>query len=75
MSPAPAALLASLAAQDSPETTQLGARLAFTAAMVGVIAVACWLMWRGWVARGRRQADLPAPAPPPDLGAPSAGPI
>lgn len=76
MSAAPAAVLASLAAQDSPETTQLGARLAFTAVMVGVIAFACWLMWRGWVARGRRQADLPAPAaPPPGLGVPLAGPI
>jgi hypothetical protein len=44
--------------------------------MVGVIALACWLMWRGWLARGRRQGDLPAPAPPPaDLGDPVAGPI
>jgi hypothetical protein len=76
MSPGPGAVLTSLAARESAETTELGARLAFTAAMVGVIAVACWLMWRGWVARGRRQADLPAPAEAPSgLAAPLAGPV
>ena len=76
MSAAPAALAVSVAMQESAETTQLGPRLAFTAVMVGVIALACWLMWRGWVARGRRQADLPEPAAPPGtLGAPLAGPV
>ncbi len=62
--------------RTSAPVTEWPARLALTAGVLAVIAVGTWLMWRGWVARGRRQADLPAPPPvPADLGAVAAGPF
>lgn len=65
----PQALVA-LPAQSSPEVTQWPQRLLLTALVLGFVALVCWGMWRGWRARARRQADLPAPAEPPtDFGA------
>jgi hypothetical protein len=73
--PVAGALLAAVAEPASAPTTQLGARLAFSAAMAGLVALLCWLMWRGWRARERRQGDLPEPpSAPSDLGVPLAGP-
>jgi hypothetical protein len=44
-------------------------RLALTLAMVGVIALVCWGMWRGWRGRGERQSGLVAPHQPTALQA------
>jgi hypothetical protein len=58
---------------EQASVTDWPARLALVLAVLALIAVALWAMRRGWVRRGRRQSDLPAPAdlPPTDavLGA------
>lgn len=45
----------------SPGVTDWPERLGLTLAMVAVIVLACWGMWRGWRNRAGRQAGLPAP--------------
>lgn len=47
---------------EQAEVTQWPARLALVLLFLGLIALALWGMRRGWVNRGRRQADVPAPA-------------
>lgn len=49
-----------LVQRESAETTELGSRLLLTAAILAVLGVAYFLMWRGWKRRGRGQRDLPA---------------
>ena len=62
---------------EQAEVTQWPARIVLVLLFLGLIALALWGMRRGWINRGRRQGDVPAPAdtPPPDavLGAPVAG--
>ncbi|TAK71155.1 MAG: hypothetical protein EPO13_01290 [Actinomycetota bacterium] len=53
-----------LAAASAP-VTQGTVRFLLVLALLGVVGLALWAMRRGWVRRGRRQADVPAPAPPP----------
>ena len=46
-------------------------RLLAVAVLVAVVALVGLGAWRGWLARTRRQGDIPAPAAPPaQLGAP-----
>lgn len=62
---------------EQAPVTNWPARVAFVLATLGLIALVVWGMRRGWVNRGRRQADLPAPpaTPPSDaeLGTPIEG--
>ncbi len=55
----------SILAAESAPVTAWGPRLALTAAVLGVIALAVWGMLRGWRARQARQADIPTPPPVP----------
>ena len=48
-------------AAESAQVTDWGPRIALTLLVLAVIGLAIWGMRRGWLARGRRQADLPAP--------------
>lgn len=48
------------AAQSAP-VTNWGPRILLTLAVFAVIGLGVWAMSRGWRARGRRQADMPAP--------------
>ena len=48
---------------EQAQVTNWPLRLALVAVMVLVIAAALWGMRRGWVARTRRQLDVPAPQP------------
>lgn len=48
------------------QVTNWPVRIALVAVMVAVIAATLWAMSRGWRARQRRQADVPAPHPLPD---------
>ena len=48
---------------EQAQVTNWPLRLALVAVMVLVIAAALWGMRRGWVARTRRQMDVPAPQP------------
>jgi len=50
---------------ESAPVTQWGSRLALTVAVLLLIGLGTWGMWRGWRARGARQGDVPAPAEPP----------
>lgn len=56
---------AMLAAQSAP-VTDWGPRILLTLGTVAVIGLAAWGMLHGWRARVARQADVPAPADPPD---------
>jgi len=49
---------------EQAQVTNWPARLAWTALVLGVIALVLWAMRRGWQARVRRQADVPAPQMP-----------
>lgn len=49
----------------SAPVTQWGPRLLLTLATLVILGLAVLGMWRGWRAREARQADVPAPAPPP----------
>ena len=51
---------ASVAGQSAP-VTHWGARILLTLIVLAVIALGIWGMRRGWLARERRQADLPTP--------------
>ena len=70
-------LLATPAADyaEQAQVTNWPARILLVAAMLGLIALALWGMRRGWVNRGRRQADLPAPATEPPAGAVLVSPV
>jgi hypothetical protein len=62
------------AVTGSPEVTQWPQRLLLTAAMVAVVLLAVFGMWRGWRNRADRQADLPElPAAPDERGIVLAG--
>ncbi len=52
------------AAQSAP-VTEWGPRLLLTVLVLAVIGLGVWGMRHGWRARQARQADIPAPAPPP----------
>jgi hypothetical protein len=58
-------IAASIHAAESAPVTEWGPRLVLTAAVLAVIGLAIWGMWHGWRAREARQADIPAPTPPP----------
>ena len=58
----PAAMLAA----ESAPVTDWGPRILLTLGTVAVIGLAAWGMLHGWRARAARQADVPAPADPPD---------
>jgi hypothetical protein len=68
-----------LAAEEAPRSapvTDWGARLAWTAGVLLVVAGLYLLMWRGWRRRGRRQQDVPSlPPVPPDPGPVLVGPV
>ena len=53
-----------LLAAESQEVTSWPQRLALTAAVLGVIALAVWGMWRSW--HRRASVDLSLLEPPPD---------
>lgn len=73
--PAPLVLLAGEAPRSAP-VTDWGARLAWTALVLLVVAGLSLLMWRGWRRRAGRQADVPPlPPVPPDLGPVLVGPV
>lgn len=59
-------------AAASAPVTAWGPRLALTITVLAIIGLGVWGMRRGWQARAARQADLPAPAAPPEL---SDGPV
>lgn len=48
---------------EQAQVTNWPVRLALVGVMVLVLAAALWGMRRGWVARTRRQLDVPAPQP------------
>ena len=48
---------------EQAQVTNWPLRLALVAVMVLIIAAALWGMRRGWVARTKRQSDVPAPHP------------
>ncbi len=48
---------------EQASVTNWPARIALVGVMVAIIAVVLWGMRRGWRARQRRQADIPAPEP------------
>lgn len=62
---------------EQAQVTDGPVRAVLVLVMLGLIALALWGMRRGWLARSRRQSDLPDPAaePGPDwlLGDPTAG--
>lgn len=49
---------------EQAQVTNWPARLAWTALVLGVIALVLWAMRRGWKNRVQRQSDVPAPAAP-----------
>jgi hypothetical protein len=49
---------------EQAQVTNWPARIAWTALVIGVIALVLWAMRRGWKARVQRQSDVPAPAAP-----------
>jgi len=49
----------------NPSTGDWPERLMLTLAVLVVIGLVCWGMWRGWHNRAARQADLAEPARPP----------
>ena len=51
---------------EQAQVTNWPARIAWTALVIGVIALVLWAMRRGWKARVQRQSDVPAPAAPTD---------
>lgn len=53
---------------EQAQVTNWPARIALIAIMAGLVALALWGMRRGWLNRGRRQADIPAPAAGPPAG-------
>ncbi len=65
---------ASWAAAESAAVTDWGPRILLTAAVVLVIILATWGMWRGWRARAASQASMPPPAPAPQRGRDLPGP-
>jgi len=69
----PAAMLAA----ESAPVTDWGPRILLTLGTVAIIGLAAWGMLHGWRARAARQADVPAPADPPDsvLAAGDAGEV
>lgn len=48
---------------EQAQVTNWPLRLALVGVMVLIIALALWGMRRGWIARTRRQMDVPAPQP------------
>ncbi len=61
------------AARHSAKITALGDRLLWAAALLVLIGLVYWLMWRAWHRRADRQADLPElPAIPGQAGPPLA---
>ena len=54
---------------EQASVTDWPARLLLVVVLLALIAAALWAMRRGWVRRGRRQADLPPPADLPPAGA------
>ncbi|MEU8139544.1 hypothetical protein [Streptodolium elevatio] len=61
------------AEKKSAEVSDWGQYLLWTGVFVVLIGGVYALMWRAWKKRGRRQADLPAPATAPDADGPDAG--
>ncbi len=46
---------------ESAQVTSWGPRILLTLLVLAVIGVAIWGMRRGWLARGRRQSEIPTP--------------
>ncbi len=55
----------SILAAESAPVTAWGPRVLLTVVVLTVIGLGIWGMRHGWRARAERQADIPAPIPPP----------
>lgn len=60
---------------EQAQVTNWPARVVLVAVMAALIALALWGMRRGWLNRGRRQADIPAPAAQPPAGEELSDPV